>query len=70
MPKLLWTLARYDCLAAQLLLVLGDHRAAAVFLLRATELLESRARSRDPAEPWQPVLAESERDRGLGGGVS
>lgn len=70
MPKLLWTLARHDCLAAQLFLVLGDRRAAAVFLLRAAELLESRARSRDPAEPWQPVLAARERDRRPAGDVS
>jgi hypothetical protein len=70
MTKLLWTLARHDCLAAQLLLLLGDHRAAVVFLQRATELLECRARSRDPEEPWQPVLAERVLDRGLAGAAS
>jgi hypothetical protein len=70
MTKLLWTLARHDCLAAQLLLLLGDHCAAVVFFHRATELLECRARSRDPEEPWQPVLGASEIDRGLAGGVS
>lgn len=66
MTRLLWTLARHDCLTAQLLMVLGDSRAAAVFLLRATELLECRARSRDPEEPWQPVLGARERS-GTGG---
>ena len=70
MTKLLWTLARHDCPTAQLLLVLGDHPAAAIFLLRATELLECRARSRDPGDPWEPVLAERKRDRGNAGGVS
>jgi hypothetical protein len=70
MTKLLWTLARHDCLTAQLLLVLGDHPAAAISLQRATELLECRARSRDPGEPWQPVLAERERDRGNAGGAA
>ena len=70
MTKLLWTLARHDCLAAQLLFVLGDHPSAAIFLLRATELLECRARSRDPGEPWQPVLAGHQRERGNAGGVA
>jgi hypothetical protein len=68
MTKLLWTLARHDCLTAQLLLVLGDPPAAATFLRRATELLECRARSRDPEEPWQPVL--SWQEGGSSGGMA
>ena len=63
MTKLLWTLARRDCLAAQLLLLRGDHCAAVVFFHRAIELLECRARLRDPEEPWQSVLGASEIDR-------
>ena len=70
MRKLLWRLSRQDCLTVQLLWGLGDDRAAVVFLLRATELLECRARSRDPEEAWQPGLADRELERGLAGGVS
>jgi hypothetical protein len=66
MTKLLWTLARHDCLTAQLLLMLGDAPAATAFLVRAAELLECRARSRDPEEPWQPVLTVGQRE-GSGG---
>lgn len=58
MKRLFWTLAEHDCLTAQLLLVQRDDDGAAVFLARAAELLECRARSRDPQEPWQSVLSK------------
>ena len=57
MRKLLWTLARIDCMSATVLLAEGNYIGAAQFITRATELLECRARSRDPLDPWQPVLA-------------
>jgi hypothetical protein len=56
MRKLLWNLARLDCLSATYWLAAGKGELAGRFVLRAGCLLESRARSRDPAEPWQPVL--------------
>ena len=61
MTKLLWTLARHDCLAAQLLLVLRRPSCGGESFSCGRPNLECRARSRDPGEPWQPVLAERDR---------
>ncbi len=57
MQRLYWGLARLDCISATLLVARGDFDGAARFVVRAMALLECRARSRDPQEPWQPVLA-------------
>jgi hypothetical protein len=62
MRKLFWALARIDCMSATLLLAKGSEAAAAQFVARATELLECRARSRDPCDQWQPVLAAHDID--------
>ena len=60
MRNLLWALARIDCLVAVQCLVRGDREGADRHVRRAAGLLECRARSRDPAEPWQTVLAAVE----------
>jgi len=57
MRNLLWALARIDCLLAAQCLVRGDREGADRHVARAAGLLEGRARSRDPTEPWQTVLA-------------
>jgi hypothetical protein len=62
MRKLLWALARIDCLSATLLLAKQDYEVCGQFVARAGELLECRARSRDPQDPWQPVLAARDLD--------
>jgi hypothetical protein len=56
MRNLLFTLAMLDCWKASFLIGAQEYGVAARYLIRATGYLESRARARDPAEPWRPVL--------------
>ena len=56
MQRLYWELARLDCISASLRVARRDFDGAAVFVVRAMELLECRARSRDFWEPWAPVV--------------
>ena len=70
MTKLLWTLARQDCLTAQLLLVLAiTVRRSCSSCGRPSYWNAGRARA-IPGSLWQPVLAERESYRALPGGVS
>ena len=56
MRDLLFTLAMLDCWKASFLTGGREYGLAARHLIRAVGYLESRARARDPKEPWRPVL--------------
>jgi hypothetical protein len=56
MRDLLFTLAMLDCWKASFLTAGQQYGDAARYMLRASGYLESRARARDPREPWRPVL--------------